>query len=412
MNRPADYVVPGVPESIAIICMEVGKRLTGASCEVLQYCGRFRGQPKRSQIDGMEFRRLPFVQDKPLVAMGKLCDRFRDPRRPHYASKLFFYPTNARLLARDLRGSGCDVAHIHLYPQTVHVVRKSNPRLKIVLHMHCEWLNQLEPAMVRPGIEDADAIVGVSEFISERIRRAFPSQADRVRTVYNAVDTARFAAAAHDSSNGRPRRILYTARISPEKGTHVLARAFNRVHEKAPDVELRICGGEHLQPLSYYKAISDDPNLNGLEQYYSGSYMEQVKKLLTPSALQRVTFVGELDYTQMNDEYARGDVFVHPSVWNDPSPLVIGEAMSAGLPVVATRVGGQPELVGDDGVAGLLVPPNDPQALADALLALLTDDSKRHRMAAAARQRAVNKFDWNRMAGELLELYRGLCDNR
>ncbi|HMB95257.1 MAG TPA: glycosyltransferase family 4 protein, partial [Tepidisphaeraceae bacterium] len=366
VNRPADYVAPGVPEAIAIISIEAGKRLA-ASCDVVQYCGRFRGQPKTSVIDGMEYRRLPFLQDKPLVALGKLWDKVRDPRRPHYASKLF-YPINAHLLARDLRESGCDVAHVHLYPQTVAVIRKYNPRLKIVLHMHCEWLNQLDRAMVEPGVAAADAIVGVSDFISERIREAFPAHADRVHTIYNAVDTARFSVS---TERHHPKRILSTARLSPEKGIHVLVQAFNLVHEKAPDVELRLNGVEHLQPLSYYKKLSHDPNLDGLEKYYEGSYSEQLRNLLTPSAASKVIFAGEVDYSQMSGEYSQSDIFVHPSVWNDPSPLVLGEAMSAGVPVVATRVGGQPEIV-SHGESGLLVPPNNPQALAGALLMLIT----------------------------------------
>jgi glycosyltransferase involved in cell wall biosynthesis len=291
------------------------------------------------------------------------------------------------------------------------VIRRYNPDLKIVLHMHCEWLSQLDRNMVEPGIAAADAIVGVSDFISDRIRQAFPQYADRVQTIYNAVDTARFAASAAIRRSD-PKRILYVARISPEKGTHVLAKAFNLVYEKAPGAELRICGGEHRQPLSYFKNLSHDPNLDGVEQYYaSQSYTEQVKQLLTPAAAKMVTFAGEVEYSQMNSEYAQGDVFVHPSIWNDPSPLVLGEAMSAGLPVVATNVGGQPEIV-SHGESGLLVPPNDPQALAEALLSLVNDDQLRQRMALAARQRAVQKFDWTRMASELLSLYHKLCDDR
>jgi glycosyltransferase involved in cell wall biosynthesis len=406
VNRPADLVAPGVPNSIAIISIEVGKRLA-SSCNVIQYCGRFKDQPKFSIIDGVAYCRLPFLQDKPFVALGKIWDKLRDPRRPHYASKLF-YPINAHLLARDLRDSGCDVAHVHLYPQTVAVIRRYNPSLKIVLHMHCEWLSQLDRKMVEPGIAAADAIVGVSDFISDRIRAAFPAYADRVHTIYNAVDTSRFSVA--ETRREGPKQILYVARISPEKGTHVLAKAFNLVHEKAPDVGLRICGGEHRQPLGYFKNLSHDPNLDGLEQYYgSQSYTQQVKNLLTPSAARRVMFAGEVEYSQMNAEYAQGDVFVHPSVWNDPSPLTIGEAMSAGLPAVVTRVGGQPEIVGD---SGLLVPPNDPQSLANALLSLVTDEPLRQRMSLAARQRAVQKFDWSRMASELLSLYEKLCGGR
>ncbi|MBV8782331.1 MAG: glycosyltransferase family 4 protein [Phycisphaerae bacterium] len=407
VNRPADFVMPGVANSIAIISIEVGNRLA-RSCEVVQFCGRFPGQPKSAVIDGVEFRRLPFLQDKPIVALAKALDKVRSARKPHYGSKMF-YPINARLLARELKETHCDVAHVHLYPQTVKVIRDHNPNICLVLHMHCEWLSQLDPKMVEPGMAAADAIVGVSDFISDRIRRAFPAHAHKVKTVYNAVDVEKFGGTFETKRpNTGPKIILYVARISPEKGTHVLAQAFNIVHEKSPDTELRICGGEHRQPLSYFKSLSNDPNLDGLEKYYHGSYTDQVKALLTPAASKKVTFVGEVDYMQMSAEYSRGDIFVHPSVWNDPSPLVLGEAQSTGTPVVATRVGGQPELIAE-GETGLLVPPNDPQALADALLTLLNDDELRHRMARAARERAVHQFSWDRMANELLDLYGKLC---
>jgi glycosyltransferase involved in cell wall biosynthesis len=85
------------------------------------------------------------------------------------------------------------------------------------------------------------------------------------------------------------------------------------------------------------------------------------------------------------------DVFVVPSRWPDPSPLTVGEALATGLPVVASRIGGIPEAVGD---AGVLVPPDDSVALAGALGGLLDDPARRTALGAAARARAEAR-DWS-----------------
>ena len=85
------------------------------------------------------------------------------------------------------------------------------------------------------------------------------------------------------------------------------------------------------------------------------------------------------------------DVFVVPSRWPDPSPLTVGEALATGLPVIASRIGGIPEALGS---AGILVPPDDPTALAVALRELIDDSGRRAVLAAAARKRALER-DWS-----------------
>ncbi len=97
------------------------------------------------------------------------------------------------------------------------------------------------------------------------------------------------------------------------------------------------------------------------------------------------------------------DIFALPSHW-EGLPLAVIEAMMAGLPVVATRVGGVPELV-EHGVTGLLVPAGDVGALREALGALLADRELRARMGAAGRQRALERFTAQRMVRDTMDLY-------
>lgn len=103
---------------------------------------------------------------------------------------------------------------------------------------------------------------------------------------------------------------------------------------------------------------------------------------------------------------ADADVFVLSST-SEGMPLTVLEAMAAGLPVVASAVGGLPELV-EDGVTGLLVPPRDPEALADVLRRLLADADLRRRLGAAGRARAEERFDLPRFRAEHVELYERL----
>jgi starch synthase len=99
-------------------------------------------------------------------------------------------------------------------------------------------------------------------------------------------------------------------------------------------------------------------------------------------------------------------IFVCPSVY-EPLGIVNLEAMACGTAVVGTRIGGIPEVV-DDGVTGLLVPPNDPASLADAMNALLHDPMRAAEMGSAGRERAVAEFSWGAVAAQTAALYAEL----
>ena len=103
------------------------------------------------------------------------------------------------------------------------------------------------------------------------------------------------------------------------------------------------------------------------------------------------------------DLMAMSNLFVLPTL-DDVLPTVVAEAMAAGLPVVASDVGGLPEMV-VDGVTGLLVPPADEEALADACLELLTDRRKAHEMGLAGRDAAKERFDVQHQSELLADLY-------
>jgi glycosyltransferase involved in cell wall biosynthesis len=125
---------------------------------------------------------------------------------------------------------------------------------------------------------------------------------------------------------------------------------------------------------------------------------------------EHVTFLGRRTPAEVRGFLERIDLFVLASHWEGFGVALI-EAMSAGKPVVATRVGGIPEIV-DDGGCGFLVPPGQPKALADGIVSLLKDRELSLEMGKNGRKRAEALFSLDRMMAELEDVYRGLLDQR
>jgi len=114
--------------------------------------------------------------------------------------------------------------------------------------------------------------------------------------------------------------------------------------------------------------------------------------------------LGHVSHEKMPHVYSISDVVVLPSL-REGTPLVLLEAMACGKPVVATRVGGIPEIV-KHGENGLLVRPKDIEGLSKAILTLLEDPDLREEMGKKARRRAVKEFDWDIKADEVIRVYK------
>ncbi|HEY5942163.1 MAG TPA: glycosyltransferase [Solirubrobacterales bacterium] len=156
----------------------------------------------------------------------------------------------------------------------------------------------------------------------------------------------------------------YVGRISPEKGVDVALRALAQLRDEGLEVDFEIAGGgapEHLREL------------------------EDLASSLGIAA--RVSFLGPLDTAALKDLYARIHALVVPSVWEEPAGLVLVEGALAGVPLVASRVGGIPEIVRDPEEA-LLCPPGDTRALAAALAQTLGEPEASAARAERANERA------------------------
>jgi glycosyltransferase involved in cell wall biosynthesis len=270
--------------------------------------------------------------------------------------------------------------------------------------MHCQWLEQLDAAVIERRINDADMVLGVSNFIAAGVRRRFPSLAQRCDHVYNGADIALLARPSN--VRPKPKQLLYVGRLAPEKGIHVLLDAFHIVLAHHPDAHLKLIGPELVVSREALFANCDDPHVLALERYFRpGAYSELLRAKVSEFPPDSISFLNKgMKFAELAPHYHSASIFVFPSVCMEACPLPPIEAMASGMPVVATRDGPFPELV-EHGRSGLLVERGNVQALADAILQLLANPHQREAMAQAASERASTMFSWDRVTEDLLEKY-------
>lgn len=280
-------------------------------------------------------------------------------------------------LVRTFRGS--DVVHTHGH-FAVNALARVGGRLagtRVLSHMHIQ--NAFRSGRGR-GVQIAIdngtarlcfAIVAVSDATrNDIVRQGYP--ADRVIVVPNGVDVE--AAPALRLGDGPT--ILEVARLAEVKGQRTLIAALARL-----DATAVLVGRDLERGGAYEDELRDEAMRFGVaDRTIFAGYRADVPSLLSGC-----------------------DVFCLPSS-AEGMPLVILEAMAQGKPVVATAVGGTPELV-VDGETGLLVPPGDVDALADALAQLLGDPGQRRRMGDAGRVRAEREFSLAASTRRVLSLY-------
>ncbi|MFJ8657681.1 glycosyltransferase [Streptomyces sp. NPDC093795] len=204
----------------------------------------------------------------------------------------------------------------------------------------------------------------------------------RTRTVHPGMAADRFAEVGEDEESGDPTTLVWVGRVEPAKDLIALLHAFAEIRTRQPDARLRIVAVPVREP-------------------GAGAYLAHCKGLaaqLFPDEAAGAHAVGENPVTfeelggpeapTLEDTYASGAVVVLSSVVEGfPASLV--EAMFCARATVSTDVGAVVEIIGG---TGLVVPPRNPRALADACLALLRDPDRRHRLGAAARARALELF--------------------
>jgi starch synthase len=258
----------------------------------------------------------------------------------------------------------------------------------------------------KTAIEQADAIIAVSVAMKQDILRCYPTiSPDKVHVIYNGIDTDEISPSegtrhllAYGVETARP-YVLFVGRITRQKGIiHLLDAAA----DFAPGVQLVLCAGE---PDTIEISREVETRVSRLQA--TRGHVVWINRMLEREALAELL--------------THASVFVCPSVY-EPFGIVNLEAMACAVPVVASAVGGIPEIVVPE-VTGKLVPfendgspfgtPRDQQTfardLAKAVNQLLADPASAKRMGKAGRDRVFEVFSWQAVAQQTANLYRSLC---
>jgi glycosyltransferase involved in cell wall biosynthesis len=381
------------------------------SCDVLVYSGLF-GLKSDENIDGVQYRRFSTRWDNGFLKQFRFIRGFLGVNGPLFKSDLWYAGYYLRV-ALDLRRKACDIVHVHYYPQFASLIKRLNPKLRVILHMHGEWLTQVKFNNLNSRLRQIDLVVSCSGFITKSIVSRFPQIASRCRTVPMGVSADFFSIGSKNrrADNSSSLHLLCVGRISPEKGIHILLDAFELIIRKFPNIALTIVGPEWVAPREDITDLSlEEDIIAGLAPFYSNSYLVQLKRKLSPDAAKRVTFAGLVAHRDVPAFYKEADIYIGPSLYESFGVSII-EAMTAGVPVVATRVGAVPEVI-SEGESGLVVDSNNPRAIADAVVKLLTNSQLRNSMSFAAREMIWKRFSWETICSALVETYLEVLDHR
>jgi glycosyltransferase involved in cell wall biosynthesis len=282
---------------------------------------------------------------------------------------------------------GRDVVHLHsskaaaLGRVAVASLGRHRPAIVVTPH-YWSWLVGGRLAGLYRWIErilarHCDVIVAVSEREAAEGRIVLGT-ADRVTLIHNGVDRTHFSPhGVRADRRSTPLLIVCVGRLSEQKGQDVAIRALARLGNRT--AQLRLVGGDN-----------------------SGGEREMLEALaLSLGVDHRIEWRGEVVDTA--PEFRAADLVIAPSRWEGMS-LALLEAMACGAPMVVTDVSGSEVVEG----AGVIVPPNDPQALADAIDALLADAPRRRQLSAAARERS-HSYDLESTLRRNLDLWSDLA---
>jgi colanic acid/amylovoran biosynthesis glycosyltransferase len=303
-----------------------------------------------------------------------------------------------------------------IFPKVVHMAREMEAAG--IGHVHCHFSNHPAAAgfiihrltgipysfvahgsdlhvdrhMLDRKVAEAAFVVAISrDNLEEIVAEVGPSARSRVEVIHCGVDTATLRPRTAPRPADRPFTILSIGTLHEVKGQGILVEACRLLRDRGVAVRCRLIG--------------DGEDEARLRERISAAGLDGI-----------VSLDGRRTRNEVIAAIGEADLLVAPSVVasngkREGIPVVLMEAMSCGLPVVASRLSGIPELVEHE-VEGLLVPPGDPTALADAIERLHADARLRARMGAAARQRIEREFDLAINARTILDRIAMAADNR
>jgi glycosyltransferase involved in cell wall biosynthesis len=291
------------------------------------------------------------------------------------------------LTGRLLPDSG--VIHLHAHfahsPTSVAYFTSCLSGLPFSFTAHAKDIYTSEPRLLALKLAQARFAVTCTEYNRQYLRRLTGPAATPLHLIYHGIDTRQFAHPAPPRNPAAPYALLTVARLTAKKGLPTVFHALKQLKDRGISFQHTLIGeGEDRASL---EDLAQRLGLTGVTRWL-GTQPQHV----------------------VRDHYRRSDVFligcrIAPSGDRDGLPNVLAESLAMGLPVVATRVSAIPELI-THGETGLLVPPDDPRAMADAVQQALTDRALRRRLIASGRETVCRAFDAAVWEDRLAALYQ------
>lgn len=295
--------------------------------------------------------------------------------------------SSVRQLRQVIESDPPTVVHVNdmwWVPQTMQAVR--NMGIPVAAHVR----QQIEPTKVRRyGLHHADLLFAVSRHVQAGLMAGGVLK-ERLRVLYSGIEIP--ADQPHDTIDlkrllalpPQARLIGTVANLFARKGYHVMIEALPLILAEMPDVHYVIIGGGDQE---YHTSLQQAVDNKGLRNH--------------------VHFIGHQSHVA--SYLTAFELYVHPALMEGFGIAVL-EAMAMGKPVIATRIGGVPEIV-EDGMTGILVPAGDAEALAANVVTLLEDPDRASRMGHAGRERARDQFSWDTMLAGLMSGYARIAQS-
>lgn len=276
--------------------------------------------------------------------------------------------------------SDADIVIVHNEPNIILFINK-RPGQRLILQLHNDHLtHRAFRWLYNKAMNKVDEVIFVSEYLKSNAEQYYPDHKNKFCVLLNSTDAELFKPyrdARHKLSEDIAFQadklyLLYVGRIVPEKGVHILIESFKRVLEVVPNAQLVITGSSFFEGAVKTK------------------YQQEVIKLAEP-IIDAIVFTGYVPHEKLKYLYSAADVIALPSVWQEPFGLVAIEAMASGTSLVASKVGGIPEIIDAD-IDGILVDAEDESQLADKIIYLFLNAKVKKQIEHNARNKVLSKF--------------------
>lgn len=295
-----------------------------------------------------------------------------------------------------------DLFHLHDrwyldFNQVQKYARKTHRKLVVTIHnarpfgistAFTIFGGAYELAEGKKVLREADKLIPVSKWTRNDMMK-YNLPRSKFEVIYNGINPEKFRAGKNTAVKKKlgmkpfSPLISWSGRIIEQKGLEYLIKAMPLVVKRMPTTKLLIIG--------------------------TGTDVKKLRKLAAKLKVgNSVIFYGSIAYNELNNVLRGCDVFAFPSIW-EPFGIAILDAMASGLPVVASKEGGIPEIV-ENGKDGFLVEKKNSRQLAEALVKILEDKKLRDKMARNAERHAKTKFAWKKIARQTLALYKKVLE--